>query len=91
MAFPTPTTSMPGSLYPPGPAAAATGLERAHLALGVSVPGRCGDREGPVTAQTDLAKLLDEKRGDKIRLIILRDDKDLVGTLQVAGRPAKGR
>lgn len=75
----------------PDSAADATGLESGDLILGVIVPGRFGDREVPVTTQTDLAKLLDEKRGDKIRLIILRDDKDLVGTLQVAGRPAKGR
>ena len=62
-----------------------TGLERGDLLLGVIVKGRFGDQELPITSLIDLARLLEQNRGNKMRVIILRGERDLVGTLQVAG------
>ena len=62
-----------------------TGLERGDLLLGIIVKGRFGDQELPITSLIDLARLLEQNRGNKMRVIILRGERDLVGTLQVAG------
>jgi len=75
----------------PGSSADTTGLEKGDLILGVIVRGRFGDREVPITTLTDLARLIEEQRGEKIRLIILRGDKDLVGTLTITGTAARRR
>lgn len=75
----------------PGSASDTTGLEKGDLILGIIVAGRFGDREVPLHTSVDLARLVEEHRGQKIRFIILRDEKDLVGTLTVRGSTAKHR
>jgi hypothetical protein len=72
----------------PGSAADATGFERGDLLLGIIAKGRFGDRELPITSLIDLARLLEEQRGKKLRFIILRGDRDLVGTLDVPSKKA---
>ena len=42
-------------------------------------------REVPLTSHVDLARLLEERRGKAVRFIVLRDDRDLVGTVEVRG------
>jgi serine protease Do len=78
-----------------GSAADTTGLERGDLLLGIIVKGEYGDRELRITSLIDLASLLQEQRGKKLRFIILRGDRDLVGTLEVpsekAPAPSKNR
>ncbi|MFK7742969.1 MAG: trypsin-like peptidase domain-containing protein [Planctomycetota bacterium] len=66
-----------------GSPAAKTGLERGDLLLGVIAKGRYGDRELPLASPLDLARLLTESQGKGLRLIVLRGDRDLVGTVQV--------
>jgi serine protease Do len=61
------------------------GLERGDLMLGIIVNGRFGDRELPIPSLIDLARLVEEQRGKKLRWIILRGDRDLVGTMQLRG------
>jgi serine protease Do len=72
----------------PGSAADSTGFERGDLLLGIIAKGRFGDRELPITSLIDLARLLEEQRGKKLRFIILRGDRDLVGTLDVPSKKA---
>jgi serine protease Do len=73
----------------PGSASHVTGLEKGDLILGIIVAGRFGDREFPMQTSVDLARLVEEQRGKKIRFIILRGDRDLVGTLTVRGATGK--
>lgn len=75
----------------PGSAADTTGFERGDLILGLIARGSFGDRELPVTSVIDLATLLEEQRGKKLRFIILRGDRDLVGTLQIPDKKASKR
>lgn len=63
--------------------AARTGLEEGDLLLGVVLPGRFGDRELPLTSPLDLARLLKQSQGRGVKFIVLRGDRDLVGTVQV--------
>jgi serine protease Do len=73
-----------------GSAADSTGFERGDLLLGIIAKGRFGDRELPITSLIDLARMLKEQRGNKLRFIILRGDRDLVGTLDVPRKKAAG-
>jgi serine protease Do len=61
-----------------------TGLAAGDLILGVIVRGRFGQRELPLSSLADLARLCREQRGKEIKLVILRGDRDLVGTVKVA-------
>lgn len=67
----------------PGSAADTTGLERGDLVLGYIAKGRYGDRELPIPSLIDLANLLESQRGNSLRFIILRGERDLLGTLAV--------
>lgn len=67
-------------------AADVTGFEPGDLLLGIIAKGRFGDRELPITSLIDLARLLEEQRGKSIRVIILRGDRDLVGTLEIPSK-----
>lgn len=64
--------------------AADTGLAPGDLILGVITRGRFGPRELPLNSLFDFAQLCREQRGEEIKLIILRGDRDLVGTVKVA-------
>ncbi|MFT4840450.1 MAG: serine protease Do [Planctomycetota bacterium] len=71
-----------------GSAADATGFEPGDLLLGYIAQGRYGDRELPIPSLIDFANLLESQRGNKLRFIILRGDRDLVGTLEVPSKTA---
>lgn len=60
-----------------------TGFEKGDLLLGIVVAGRFGDRELPIHTQVDLARVIEEQRGQKLRCIILRGDRDLLGTVMI--------
>ena len=62
-----------------------TGLEDGDLILGVVVPGRFGERELPLHSRVDLARLCQEQRGEELKFIVLRGERDLVGTVQLGG------
>ena len=65
-----------------GPAAA-IGLQAGDVVLSVFVRQPFGERELPVTSLRDFVRLLDANRGRRLKLSILRDGEDLVGTLDV--------
>lgn len=67
----------------PGSAADRTGLEQGDLILGVVAPGRFGERELPLNSRLDLARLCQEQRGKEIKFIVLRGERDLIGTVQL--------
>jgi len=69
----------------PDSPASRTGLEKGDLILGLVVRGRFGERELPLNSRIDLARLCQEQRGKELKFIILRDDRDLVGTLKIGG------
>ena len=75
----------------PNSPAAVTGLEAGDVLLGVVLPGRWGDREIPLHTALELARLVQDSPGKGIKFIILRGDRDLVGTVVVNGRPRDGR
>jgi len=60
-----------------------TGLERGDLILGLLTRGRFGQREVPLHATVDLARLCQEQRGKDLKVIILRGERDLVGTVKL--------
>jgi len=61
-----------------------TGLEDGDLLLGVIARGRFGERELPLHSRVDLARLCREQRGKDLKIIVLRGDRDLVGTIKIA-------
>ncbi len=69
----------------PGSPAESIGLQKGDVLLAVFAPGRFGEREYPVTSLTDLARLLEQRRGKSLRIAILRGNEDLVGTIDVRG------
>ena len=81
---PLPAVLRIGRVAPNSPAEE-IGLERGDILLGVFARGRFGTREVPITSTNDLAQLIDGRRGRSLRLTILRDDRDLVGTIEVRG------
>ena len=64
-------------------AADVAGFEAGDILLGVIAKGRYGDREQPIVSLVDLAQYLESQQGKKVRLIVLRDDRDLIGTISV--------
>ena len=62
-----------------------TGLEAGDLILGVLARGRFGERELPLHSRRDLARLCQERRGSDVKFIVLRDDRDLIGTVKLGG------
>ncbi|MCK5944465.1 MAG: trypsin-like peptidase domain-containing protein [Planctomycetes bacterium] len=75
----------------PDSPAARTGLEKGDLLLGLVVQGRFGERELPLHSRLDLARLCQENRGAELRFIILRGERDLVGTVKLNGGTARER
>jgi len=67
----------------PGSAADVAGFEKGDLLIGIVVAGRFGDRELPIHTQIDLARLIEEQRGNKLRCIIMRGDRGLLGTVTI--------
>ena len=65
----------------PGSPADEIGLEEDDLILGVVMRGRFGQREVPLHSRTDLARLCQEQRGKELKVVVLRGDRDLVGTI----------
>ena len=63
--------------------AAAVGLEPGDVLLGVFRRGRFGEQEQPVQSRRELVDLLAESRGRSLRVVVLRGDESLVGTLDV--------
>ena len=61
-----------------------TGLQEGDLVLGVIARGRFGERELPLHSRVDLARLCREQRGKELKIIVLRGDRDLVGTIKIA-------
>ncbi|MEO6597997.1 MAG: trypsin-like peptidase domain-containing protein [Planctomycetota bacterium] len=70
------------SVQPDSPASA-IGLEAGDVLLAVYLPGPFAEREVPITARSDFARLLDQHQGNSLRIAILRGSQDLTGTLQV--------
>ncbi|MCB9887384.1 MAG: trypsin-like peptidase domain-containing protein [Planctomycetes bacterium] len=68
-----------------GSPAAAVGLERGDVVLGWFRPTRFGDQEQPLQSRSDLADVLAAARGQSVRIVVLRGDDSLVGTLDVRG------
>jgi len=66
-----------------GSPAEVVGLQQDDILLGAYIDGRFGSREVPLHSRTDLARLLQAQRGKSVKLVVLRGDRDLVGTLQV--------
>lgn len=64
-------------------AADIAGFEAGDVLIGVIAKGRFGDREQPIVSLVDLAKYLESQQGKKVRLIVLRGDRDLIGTILV--------
>jgi serine protease Do len=69
----------------PDSPASRTGIETGDLILGLIVRGRFGERELPLNSRVDLARLCQEQRGKELKFIVLRGDRDLVGTLKIGG------
>ena len=59
------------------------GFEAGDVLLGVIAQGRYGDREQPIVSLVDFAQYLESQHGKKMRLIVLRGDRDLIGTILV--------
>ena len=57
------------------------GIEGDDLIIGVVMRGRFGQRELPLHSKTDLARLCQEQRGDELKVVVLRGERDLVGTI----------
>ncbi|MGC6488015.1 MAG: trypsin-like peptidase domain-containing protein [Planctomycetota bacterium] len=62
-----------------------TGLEAGDLILGVVLPGRFGERELPLHSRVDLARLCQEQRNKELKFVVLRGERDLLGTVQLGG------
>ncbi|MFM1871389.1 MAG: hypothetical protein RL398_811 [Planctomycetota bacterium] len=73
----------------PGSPAAAVGLEPGDAVLGWFRPGRFGEQEQPLQSRTELAEMLTATRGRSVRIVVLRGDDALVGTLDVRGAPKR--
>jgi serine protease Do len=71
-------------LQPDSPATA-IGLQPGDLLLGMLVRGPFGSSEVPITSLRDLARLLEQQRGGSLRVVVMRGEEDLVGTLDVRG------
>ena len=69
----------------PGSPAAAIGLAPDDLLIGVVASGRYGNREYPLVSRVDLARLIQQQRGESLELVILRGERDLTGTIDVRG------
>ena len=69
----------------PGSPAAAVGLEPGDAVLGWFRPGRFGEQEQPLQSRAELAEMLAAVRGRSVRIVVLRGDDALVGTLDVRG------
>ena len=59
------------------------GLQRDDLIIGVVMRGRFGQREVPLHSRTDLARICQEQRGGELKVVVLRGERDLVGTIQL--------
>jgi serine protease Do len=70
----------------PGSPAEAIGLLPGDILLGVFAQSAFGSREIPVTSVRDFAGMLEQQRGRSLRLVVLRGDEDLVGTIDVRGQ-----
>ena len=68
-----------------GSPADVTGLEAGDLILGVVASGRFGERELPLHSRVDLARLCQEQRGQERKFVILRGERDLLGTVRIGG------
>jgi hypothetical protein len=73
----------------PDSPAAAVGLEPGDAVLGWFRPGRFGEQEQPLQSRTELAEMLTAARGRSVRIVVLRGDDALVGTLDVRGAPKR--
>jgi len=73
----------------PGSPAEALGLRAGDALVSVSLVAGYREREQPVLSLRDLAFVLQQHAGRSLRVNVLRDDDELVGTLDV--RPANGR
>jgi serine protease Do len=75
----------------PDSPADAIGLEAGDIVLGVVVDGRFGARDVPITSRADFARVIEQSRGQGLGLLILRGERDLVGTIEVRGDTALHR
>lgn len=72
-----------------GSPAAAVGLEPGDLLLGWYAPTNFGEQERPLQSRAELADVLDRTRGRSVRIVVMRGDDSLVGTLDVRGHKAR--
>lgn len=78
------------SVQPDSPAAALN-IQAGDVLIGVNLPTRFGDNDFPIESATRFSDLLRDRQGRGLKVLVLRGEEELVGTLDVRRQARHGQ